>query len=67
MLHRVLVAAVTAIDPAGAVSRAVPARTVILRCWPGLFVHRLQVRFLPFKLCPLIFAASALIFIGGVM
>ena len=65
-----LVAAVTFIDPVTAVSIAVFTLSVI-----GLFVLAtvslftgFKVNFLPFKLCPFIFAASALlILMGGVL
>jgi len=65
-----LVATVTFVDPMTAVSKAVFMLTVI-----GLFVLATvslftgsKVNFLPYKLCPFIFAASALlIFIGGVL
>jgi hypothetical protein len=65
-----LVATVTFIDPVTAVSKAVFMLSVF-----GLFVLAtvslftgFKVNFLPFKLCPFIFAASALlILIGGVL
>ena len=66
----VLVATVTAIDPAGAVSRSVYLLSAI-----GLLVFAavslftgFRVKFLPFKLCPFIFTLSAiLILLGGVL
>jgi hypothetical protein len=65
-----LVACVTFIDPVATVSRAVFMLSVI-----GLFALAMvsfftgfKVNFLPFKLCPFIFAASALlIFSGGLL
>ena len=65
-----LVASVTFIDPMGAVSKAVFLLIAI-----GLFVLALvslftgfMVNFLPFKLCPFIFTASALlILVGGLL
>ena len=65
-----LVATVTFIDPVTTVSIAVFMLSVI-----GLFVLAIvslftgfKVNFLPFKLCPFIFAASALlILMGGVL
>ena len=65
-----LIATVTFIDPLTAVSKAVFMLSVI-----GLFVLAtvslftgFKVNFLPFKLCPFIFTASALlILIGGVL
>ena len=65
-----LIATVTFIDPVTAVSKAVFMLSVI-----GLFVLAtvslftgFKVNFLPFKLCPFIFTASALlILIGGVL
>ena len=66
----VLVATVTAIDPANAVSRSVYVLSAI-----GLLVFAavslftgFKVGFLPFRLCPFIFSASAvLILVGGVL
>jgi hypothetical protein len=66
----VLVAMVTAIDPASAVSGSVSILSVI-----GLLVFAavsiftgFRVNFLPFRLCPFIFTASAvLILVGGVL
>jgi hypothetical protein len=66
----VLVAMVTAIDPASAVSGSVYILSVI-----GLLVFAavslftgFRVNFLPFRLCPFIFTASAvLILVGGVL
>jgi hypothetical protein len=62
-----LVASVTFIDPIGVVSKAVFLLTAIL-----LFVLALvslftgfKVNFLPFKLCPFIFSASALLILAG--
>jgi len=65
----VLVAAVTRIDVTSAVSR-----TVYLVCAAGLLIFAgislftgFKVKFLPFRLCPLIFTtASVLILFGGV-
>ena len=65
-----LVASVTFIDPMGAVSKAVFLLSAI-----GLFVLAIvslftgfKVNFLPFKLCPFIFTASALlILVGGLL
>jgi len=65
-----LIATVTFIDPLTSVSKAVFMLSVI-----GLFVLAtvslftgFKVNFLPFKLCPFIFTASALlILIGGVL
>jgi len=65
-----LVAAVTFVDPLSAVSRAVFLVAVI-----GLIALSLislftgfKVNFIPFKLCPVIFTASAvLIVIGGLL
>jgi len=61
---------VTAIDPANAVSRSVYVLSAI-----GLLVFAavslftgFKVGFLPFRLCPFIFSASAvLILVGGVL
>ena len=62
-----LVATVTYIDPLGTVSKAVFSLSAI-----GLFVLALvsfftgfKVNFLPFKLCPIIFTASALLILAG--
>ena len=65
-----LVACVTFIDPLSAVSKAVFLLSAI-----GLFVLAIislftgfKVNFLPFKLCPFIFTASALlILVGGLL
>jgi hypothetical protein len=65
-----LVAAVTFVDPLSAVSRAVYLAAVI-----GLIALAVislftgfKVNFIPFKLCPVIFTASAvLIVIGGLL
>ena len=65
-----LVACVTFIDPVSAVSKAVFLLSAI-----GLFVLAIvslftgfKVNFLPFKLCPFIFTASALlILVGGLL
>ncbi len=66
----VLVATVTAIDPGCAISRSVYILSAI-----GLLVFAavslftgFRVKFLPFRLCPFIFTASAiLILVGGVL
>ena len=62
-----LVATVTYIDPLGTVSKAVFSLSAI-----GLFVLAVvsfstgfKVNFLPFKLCPFIFTASALLILAG--
>lgn len=65
-----LVACVTFIDPSATVSKAVFTVSAL-----GLFVLALvslftgfKVNFLPFKLCPFIFSASALlILVGGLL
>lgn len=63
----VLVASVTTIDPMSTVSKAVFLLSAI-----GLFVLAtvslftgFKVNFLPFKLCPFIFTASALLILAG--
>jgi hypothetical protein len=63
----VLVASVTTIDPMSVVSKAVFIISAI-----GLFVLAavslftgFKVNFLPFRLCPFIFSASALLIIAG--
>ncbi len=63
----VLVASVTTTDPMSAVSKAVFMLSAI-----GLFVLAavslftgFKVNFLPFKLCPFIFTASALLILAG--
>lgn len=63
----VLVASVTTIDPMSAVSKAVFMLSAI-----GLFALAavslftgFKVNFLPFKLCPFIFTASALLILAG--
>ena len=65
-----LVATVTVIDPLSLVSRAVYILTILallVLAIVSLFTG-FKVNFLPFKLCPFIFALSAaLIFIGGVV
>lgn len=65
----VLVAVVTAIDPGAAVSTAVYVVSAV-----GLLVLALvslftgfKVKFLPFKLCPFIFTASAILVIIGAL
>jgi hypothetical protein len=66
----ILVATVTAIDSSSMVSRSVYTASVL-----GLLVLAVvslftgfKVKFLPFKLCPFIFTASAiLILLGGLM
>ena len=62
-----LVATVTYVDPLSTVSKAVFSLSAI-----GLFVLALvsfftgfKVNFLPFKLCPFIFTASALLILAG--
>jgi len=66
----VLVAAVTVIDSSTAVSTAVyliSAIMLLVMALLSLFTG-FKVRFLPFKLCPFIFTASAvLILIGGLI
>lgn len=65
-----LVAAAASIDPAQAVSRAVfliSAGGLLILALVSLFTG-FKVRFIPFKLCPLIFTVSAvLILVGGVL
>ena len=65
-----LVATVTVIDPLSLVSRAVYILTILallVLAIVSLFTG-FKVNFVPFKLCPFIFALSAaLIFIGGVV
>jgi len=66
----VLVAAVTVIDPSNAVSTAIYFISVIMLLVMALLslFTGFKVRFLPFKLCPFIFTASAvLILIGGLI
>lgn len=67
ILIGVLVAAVTLTDPVSMVSKA-----VYLICSIGLLVLAavslftgFKVKFLPFKLCPVIFTISSLLIIGG--
>ena len=67
ILIGVLVAAVSLIDPMSSVSEA-----VYLVCSVGLLVLAavslftgFKVKFLPFKLCPLIFTVSSLLIIVG--
>jgi len=67
ILLGVIVAAVTAIDPASPVSRAVyvlVALGLLALAVVSLFTG-FKVRFLPFRLCPLIFTLSALLILGG--
>ena len=66
----VLVATVTVIDPSNVVSTAVYFVSVIMLLVMALLslFSGFKVRFLPFKLCPFIFSASAvLIMIGGLI
>jgi hypothetical protein len=66
----VLVATVTAIDPSNVVSTAVYFVSVIMLLVMALLslFTGFKVSFLPFKLCPFIFTASAvLIMIGGLI
>jgi len=66
----VLVAGVTIIDPASIVSKAVyqlSAVALIVLASVSLFTG-FRVNFLPYKLCPFIFIASALlILVGGLL
>ena len=66
----VLVAAVTFIDPASSGSKAVflfSSADLIVLAVVSLFTG-FKVNFLPFKLCPIIFTASALlILVGGLL
>jgi len=66
----VLVATVTAIDPASAISRCVyflSAIALLVFAGVSLFTG-FKVKFLPFRLCPFVFTASAiLILVGGVL
>jgi hypothetical protein len=65
-----LVGAVTMVDPTQKVSKAVYGLAVgglLTLALVSLFTG-FRVRFLPFRLCPFIFTASAvLIFIGGLL
>ena len=65
-----LVASITLIDPMGAVSKAVfllSAIELLALAVVSLFTG-FKVNFLPFKLCPIIFTASALlILVGGLL
>ena len=66
----VLVATVTAIDPSNVVSTAIYFVSVIMLLVMALLslFTGFKVSFLPFKLCPFIFTASAvLIMIGGLI
>jgi hypothetical protein len=66
----VLVATVTVIDPSNVVSTAVYLISVIMLLVMALLslLTGFKVSFLPFKLCPFIFTASAvLILIGGLI
>jgi hypothetical protein len=66
----VLVATVTVIDPSNVVSTAVYLISVIMLLAMALLslFTGFKVSFLPFKLCPFIFTASAiLILIGGLI
>jgi hypothetical protein len=63
----VLVSVVTLLDPSSAVSRAVyltGSGGLVVLAVVSLFTG-FQVRFFPFKLCPLIFTASAILIILG--
>jgi len=63
----VLVASVTMIDPMSAVSKAVvllSAIGLLVLAAVSLFTG-FKVNFLPFKLCPFIFTASALLILAG--
>ena len=65
----VLVTIVTAIDPTAAVSRAVyivSAAGLLVLAMVSLFTG-FKVRFLPFRLCPVIFTASAVLLIIGAL
>lgn len=67
ILLGVIVAAVTAIDPASPVSRAVyvlVALGLLALAVVSLFTG-FKVRFLPFRLCPLIFTVSAVLILFG--
>ena len=65
-----LVATVTFIDPSGAVSRAVyglAAAVLLALALVSLFTG-FRIKFLPFRLCPVIFSTAAvLILAGGLM
>ncbi len=65
-----LVCAVTIVDPTNVVSTVVYAISVcglLILALVSLFTG-FRIRFLPFRLCPFIFTASAvLIFIGGLL
>jgi hypothetical protein len=63
----VLVASVTFVAPVGAVSRAVfllAAVQLFVLAVVSIFTG-FKVNFLPFKLCPIIFTASALLILAG--
>ncbi|MGB9005460.1 MAG: hypothetical protein WCB96_07045 [Candidatus Aminicenantales bacterium] len=63
----VLVSVVTLIDPSSAVSRAVYLTSsggLVVLAVVSLFTG-FQVKLFPFKLCPLIFTASAILIIWG--
>jgi hypothetical protein len=65
-----LVATVTVIDPSNGVSTAVYFLSVIMLLVMAVvsFFTGFKIRFLPFKLCPFIFTASAvLILVGGLI
>ena len=70
MFIGVLVGAVTFVDPAGKVSAVVYAVSIcglLALALVSLFTG-FRISFLPFRLCPFIFTASALlIFIGGLL
>jgi hypothetical protein len=63
------VAAATAIDPASAVSSGsylVAAAALIVLAVVSLFTG-FKIAFLPFRLCPVIFGASAVLFVVGML
>lgn len=63
----VLVAAVTFIDPAAAVSKAVNGVSVaglIVLAFVSVFTG-FKINFLPFRLCPFIFTGSAVLILAG--
>lgn len=64
-----LVTAVTVIDPAGVVSRAVymiASGGLLTLALVSLFTG-FKVKFLPYKLCPFIFTASAVLILAGTL
>ena len=63
----VVITAVTWIDPSSSVSFAVywiTATALVALAGVSLFTG-FKVSFLPFKLCPVIFTASAILIVGG--